>query len=159
MLDITSTKKYIKAIVCDNEIGFNKDKLARLCTFSKNRFRMHLYIRQGLRCYYCHCKMTIPTSGQNISTPDLATFEHLIDEWVHGEKDDRLENIVLACFKCNNDRNKLRQSAARQFYDSKIQMNRHMSFRASSGTMRPRDLIEMFGPWDESSFQFTPQKL
>lgn len=127
----------------------------RLCEFgnslgqmgSKKRakYRVFLYMKQGMRCYYCKCKMDIQRVGPGKRQPEtLATFEHLVDDWARPEgKDNSLSNIVLACFKCNNSRNSARQSVAIRYYQAKfIDKKEWLDF---SRRAKPKVFIERFG--------------
>lgn len=77
----------------------------------KARKRERLMKMQGGRCYYCRCEMTIlPPTHKGRLPDDAATFEHLDDRYSpergrhYGEI-----RVVLACNKCNFERNRERE--------------------------------------------------
>jgi hypothetical protein len=89
--------------------------------------------------------MDIHRIGQGKRQPEnLATFEHLVDDWSCPEgKDNSLLNIVLACFKCNNSRNAGRQSAAIRYYQDKFKDKQEWLDFSRRAT--PKVFIERFG--------------
>lgn len=131
-----------------------KDHQARLTAFGKNfpqagprraALRVFMSIRQGMKCHYCQKKMSLAAGPAKGKHPhDLATFEHLVDEWSSPTgKNDLIENIVMACYRCNADRNRYRQNEVARFYASKFptkELYKHFATQA-----KPADFIAMFG--------------
>ncbi len=66
--------------------------------------------------------MVYNKTGDHEKQPnELATFEHLVDDWASPSgKDNSLDKIVLACRLCNNTRNSERQARAINYYRSKF---------------------------------------
>lgn len=108
--------------------------------------RIMLSLRQGLRCHYCKCQMAIVTGpNRGRGSPNLATFEHLIDAWSSetGKKVQSLSAIVMACSQCNNDRNVYRQQQIRRAYSAKFpSLEVYAAFNKNA---RPLDYINKFG--------------
>lgn len=132
---------------------FNKIKKRR-----RDRYRVFLYLQQGMKCYYCHNKMLLAKiSNGNGQPANLATFEHLVDDWSTEQgKDNCLDKVVLACRKCNNTRNKVRQNIAINFYRTKFASINE--FRQFAARKSPADFIKAFGPvpeflWKQSSIK------
>lgn len=131
-----------------------KDHAARLTGFGKAlppagprraALRVFMCMAQGMKCHYCQKKMSLavgPAKGKH--PDDLATFEHLVDEWSSlTGKNDLIENIVMACYRCNADRNRYRQNEVARFYTSKFpskELYKHFATKA-----KPTDFIAMFG--------------
>ena len=57
---------------------------------------------RGENCHYCQIPVDFTTAGK----PDSATVEHLLHAGISGNYQRRggKENCVIACWKCNNDR-------------------------------------------------------
>jgi len=92
--------------------------LKGMSTRRRDKLRVFLYVQQGMRCCFCLQKMRIVKVKSHEKQPDdLATFEHLIDEFKSScGKDDSLHNIALSCRRCNDGRSQWRQKLANQFY-------------------------------------------
>src|SRR6266853_3475269 len=74
----------------------------------KHKFRKYLYeLQQGL-CHYCKGKMTLNKRKNGQPGRTFATFEHLIRVQDGGKTNST--NTVLACRRCNNMREIIRQS-------------------------------------------------
>lgn len=111
----------------------------------KAKFKMFLFIKQGMCCFYCKQKMIIKNTllGEK-QAKNLATFEHLVDAWENiGGRDNSLKNIVLACHNCNNIRNQKRQYAAMSFY--KKHFDNFESWCDFSYKAKPDTFIKTFG--------------
>lgn len=111
----------------------------------RTKCRIFMSIKQGMRCHYCRTQMSLERiEGCDKQRANTATFEHLIDEWssVDG-KDDRLENIVMACYGCNKDRNRHRQTEVQKFYAAKFPSKQ--LYTAFVKAAKPSDFIKMFG--------------
>ena len=114
-------------------------------THRRAALRVFMCVSQGMKCHYCRKQLNLapgPVTGPH--PHDLATFEHLVDEWSSPTgKSDLLENLVIACYKCNSDRNRHRQAEVKKFYLSKFpspQLFKHFAEKA-----KPADFIAMFG--------------
>ncbi len=96
------------------------DSLKQMGTRRRAKYRIFLFIKQKMCCHWCNGIMTTRLiKGQQ--PKNLATFEHLVDDWAHPDgKDNSLDKIVLACYACNNKRNTERQKKARSFYREKF---------------------------------------
>lgn len=137
------------------EFGNDLDKIKKR---RRDRYRVFLYLKQGMKCHYCREKMLLAKiSNGNFQPPNLATFEHLVDDWAteHG-KDNSLDKVVLACRKCNHSRNNLRQNIAINFYRTKFASIKE--FKEFSIRKSPTDFIKTFGPvpeflWKQSSIK------
>ena len=62
--------------------------------------RPKLIERDGLNCHYCECEMVLP-NDYNTNSRKMATIEHIVPQSLAGPN--HLDNLVLACLKCNND--------------------------------------------------------
>lgn len=62
--------------------------------------RPKLIERDGLNCHYCGCQMLVPNEF-NTNSRKMATIEHVVPQSRSGPN--ALDNLVLACLKCNND--------------------------------------------------------
>lgn len=81
-------------------------------TSPRKRQRRALFKRQGGLCYYCNQPMALIEEHQKHPSPWTATFEHLDDRWSNERGcHPREYRIVLACLRCNGDRNTARQAA------------------------------------------------
>ena len=76
----------------------------------RDRRRQKIMRHQGGLCFYCNQPMVVDGYGVEPRPPNQATFEHLDDKF------DRARTVistgrrvVLACHKCNNERNEARQ--------------------------------------------------
>lgn len=57
-------------------------------------------------CHYCHCKViSIPHRSRKPMPDNQATTDHLVPRALGGG--DELENLRLACFKCNNGKSNI----------------------------------------------------
>lgn len=56
--------------------------------------------RDGDRCCWCNIVLRFERAAAN--QPDQATLEHLVEKCLGGSDD--LDNLKLACFKCNTQR-------------------------------------------------------
>lgn len=119
--------------------------LPRPGSLARAKCRIFMSIKQGMRCYYCRCAMMVEAGDPNgKQKPTMATFEHLIDEWSSTTgKDDRLENVVMACHDCNASRNKHRQKETQAFYLSKFPSKQ--LYAAFAKVAKPADFVKMFG--------------
>lgn len=102
-----------------------------------------LIAKQCNKCYYCKVQMTINVNEKFKSTD--ATREHLIDKWSSPKhcKIELEDNIVAACFQCNNTRGAIRNSIARNYYQQII--NKHgVKIKAANTTSK--ELYKKFGP-------------
>ena len=54
------------------------------------------------RCFYCDRPTRLPQSGETASGALSATVDHIIPRCQGGRHD--WNNLVLACFRCNNRR-------------------------------------------------------
>jgi hypothetical protein len=118
--------------------------LKRLGHRRRVQFRMFLYMKQLMCCHYCKRKMTLdfPTKDNPKQSETLVTFEHLEDEWTPEGKNDAVDRVVLACFKCNNTRNNERQERAINYYKAR-------AGKLTFNDMRdPRALISRYGHWE-----------
>lgn len=93
-------------------------RLASMTTVRKKKFRTYLAIKQMMCCHYCKSMMTLQSVSNGNVAPNYATFEHLIDIFVNGKKDDSASAIVLACAKCNSDRGGERVKQAFEYYST-----------------------------------------
>ncbi len=84
----------------------------------KGRFlrREALYHMQRGRCFYCNCKMALymPKPGEKASD-FMCTEDHLVPQSVGGS--DARENLVAACFLCNNIRGAIHWNDFKWFVD------------------------------------------
>ena len=131
-----------------------KDNLQRLTQFGpmlptdqarRGALRIFMSIAQGMKCHYCEKRLNLAPGPKTGKHPhDLATFEHVVDEWSSPTgKDNRLEHIVIACYACNSARNKHRSKEVNEFYRSKFptkELYNHFATKA-----KPSDFIAMFG--------------
>lgn len=102
--------------------------------------------RQNNKCYYCQCEMTrIEGSRQQ------ATIEHLVDKWSSPKhnKIENPENLVAACFHCNNSRANIRNRIARNYYK---QVAGARSVKINVTATPSKILYKMFGPVPQQIF-------
>ena len=68
------------------------------------KMKIKLFIKSKGRCAYCHCKVIIPEPLHGgIQFKNTATLDHVYQKW-----DIRraiCKDVVLCCFKCNQERN------------------------------------------------------
>jgi len=57
-------------------------------------------MKQENKCFYCYCVFGLDSYADN-----YPTFEHLKDKHSPEGRSDRVGDIVIACKKCNQDRN------------------------------------------------------
>lgn len=102
--------------------------------------------RQNNKCYYCQCEMT-RTEG----SPQQATIEHLVDKWASPKhnKIENSENLVAACFQCNNTRGAMRNRIARDYY-KQLAGSRCVKLHVASTSSKI--LYKMFGPVPQQLF-------
>lgn len=101
---------------------------------------------QDSKCHYCNCQMnTTKKSSQR------ATLEHLVDKWSSPRhiKIESPENLVAACFQCNNTRGSVRNRIARDYY--KIQAVKK-SMKLAVASTSSKTLYKLFGPVPQNLF-------
>lgn len=78
------------------------------------RRRAAVIKRDGLSCHWCGITCTNPKAGGAPvpATPDQATLDHIRTRAEGGQHD--MENLVLACRRCNEKRGKLAELRALQ---------------------------------------------
>ena len=105
-----------------------------------------LILQQNNKCYYCQCEMN-KTKG----SPQQATLEHLVDKWSSSKhiKIEKPENLVAACFHCNNTRGTVRNRIAREYYKQLAGARRVKIHAASTSS---KILYKMFGPVPQQLF-------
>lgn len=104
-----------------------------------------LIIKQCNQCYYCKVQMTIKDNTKFKPTePTDATIEHLIDKWSSPkhQKIESEDNIVAACYQCNNTRGSIRNSIARKYYQQII--NKY-GMKLKAANICSRELYKKFG--------------
>jgi len=105
-----------------------------------------LISQQNNKCYYCSCEMnSVKNSSQQ------ATVEHLIDKWSSPKhvKIDTPDNLVAACYRCNNSRGANRNRIARTYYKMQA-TKKSMKLRVSA--ISSKTLYKMFGPVPQNLF-------
>jgi len=84
----------------------------RVDTRNNARWRKRHAYKVGFRCHWCGVKTVPPPKGVNQSDykpfPTMATTDHLYSKVDLRRNLERRKTKVLACFKCNQDR-QLRQ--------------------------------------------------
>lgn len=102
--------------------------------------------RQNNKCYYCQCEMN-RTKG----SPQQSTLEHLVDKWSSPKhiKIEKPENLVAACFQCNNTRGAMRSRIARDYY-KQLAIARCVKLHVASTSSDI--LYKMFGPVPQQLF-------
>lgn len=76
--------------------------------------RVSLFEEQNGLCFYCGARMVLDVERPGKQTPDYAcTEDHLVPKSVGGS--DARDNVVAACFGCNNRRGTIRYDAFRWF--------------------------------------------
>ena len=145
-----NTAQLLSDIDPPNLLNFG-ETLSKIGKSQRAKFRIFLFMRQTMRCHYCRCKMTLdfPTTVERGKQSDTqATFEHLVDDWARPEgKDNSLDKIVLACFKCNNDRNTERQKRALGYYKAKF--GGRSDWRSFACRAKPSDYLTKYGHWEQ----------
>lgn len=98
------------------------------------------------KCYYCKCEM-----NDTKHDPESATVEHLIDKWSSPNhiKDESPDNLVAACFKCNNTRGNIRNRIARNYY--KVVAARK-NIKLAVASTPSKKLYSLFGPVPQHLF-------
>lgn len=92
-------------------------KLGNFAAKKKQRYRAYLAVKQGFRCYYCKCSMTLEKPKDDRQQPNYTTFEHLYDVFTNGgQKNDDAKVIAVACYKCNAARGSTQNSRAFKYY-------------------------------------------
>lgn len=101
-----------------------------------------LITKQCNQCYYCKVQMT--TKDSTKFKPTDATTEHLIDKWSSPKhcKIESEENMVAACFQCNNTRGAIRNSIARKYYQ---QMINKYDMKIKAANVSSAELYKKFG--------------
>jgi len=102
--------------------------------------------RQGNRCHYCQCEMCTTSKS-----PNQATVEHLIDKWSSPghRKIETADNLVAACFQCNNTRGAVRNRIARDYYKRKASQK---GMKLAVASTSSRQLFKLFGPIPQNLF-------
>lgn len=102
-----------------------------------------LITKQCNQCYYCKVEMTIKDSTK--FKPTDATTEHLIDKWgsPKHQKIESEDNLVAACFQCNNTRGSIRNAIARRYYQEII--NKY-GMKVKAANISSKKLYKKFGP-------------
>ena len=101
---------------------------------------------QDNKCHYCNCQMNTTKKS-----PQQATLEHLVDKWSSKKhiKNELPENLVAACFQCNNTRGSVRNRIARNYY--KIQAGKK-SMKLAVASTSSKTLYSLFGPVPQNLF-------
>ena len=122
------------------------NSLSGMSTKRRDKLRVFLYIQQGMRCCFCLCKMRLVKIKEKQQQPqDLATFEHLVDEWKSDSgKNNDLSMIALSCYRCNNGRSRWRQSLAIKYYTNLF--GDRKTFHEQTNRMSQREIAAKFGP-------------
>jgi 5-methylcytosine-specific restriction endonuclease McrA len=69
------------------------------------QFARKAHWRQGGLCFWCKQPMTLDATGNSgVCEPRTMTADHVIPVWRGGQT--RADNIVAACYGCNNSRNR-----------------------------------------------------
>jgi 5-methylcytosine-specific restriction endonuclease McrA len=111
-----------------------------------------LITKQQCKCHYCGTTMLTDCTRAH---PQQATLEHLIDKWSspgHQKIEDD-NNLVAACYKCNNTRGNARNVIARRYYQELINNAGMKKIKAAS--TKSRQLYKMFGPVPQDLLTFT----
>ena len=76
----------------------------------RNRIkREKLFMKQGGFCYYCLCKVEMSVAGHH---PRRGTLDHILAKDRGGTDD--IDNLVLACFACNQRKGRRKESDFRK---------------------------------------------
>jgi hypothetical protein len=87
----------------------------------------------------------------SVRLDNSATVEHLKDKWAsksHRKIEDE-NNVVAACFKCNNTRGNKRNVIARKYYQCVINQ-KNLKLKAAS--ISSSELYKLFGPVPQHLF-------
>ena len=79
-----------------------------MSALNKFALRDQLMQKQGGLCYYCSCEMRVIDYNNKKVEGNIATFEHLYDQWSPQGKIDSHRHVVLACSDCNTARGSAR---------------------------------------------------
>lgn len=101
-----------------------------------------LITKQCNKCHYCAVQMTIKDSTK--FKPTDATTEHLIDKWssLKHQKIESENNLVAACFQCNNTCGSIRNATARRYYQEII--NKY-GMKMKAANVSSKELYKKFG--------------
>jgi uncharacterized protein (TIGR02646 family) len=93
-----------------------------MTTERARQIRAQLYEQQNGLCCYCNKQVTL----ESVDDPDSATIEHLKPKCMGGTND--IENLALACYKCNQDygyvmQKKLRASLGKSKFNAWCRRN------------------------------------
>lgn len=107
---------------------------------------LKLMTSQCKKCYYCQCEMNTTKKS-----PRQATVEHLVDKWSSPKhrKIETADNLVAACFECNNTRGAIRNRIARDYY--KIMASKR-GIKLAVASTSSKNLYKMFGPIPQHLF-------
>lgn len=75
---------------------------------NKREIRIELFKQQNGKCFYCKRQMSFIRKKNGQPAKDFATFEHLVRKQNGGLMNET--NMVLACKRCNIEREMVRQS-------------------------------------------------
>lgn len=118
-LDRLTIKKYMNANLKDiSDVSLNfRGYLSNYDSKKKGYFRAFLAVKQGFKCHYCKCNMTLQRGrGPKIQLQNFVTFEHLEDKFRPTGKNEDVSTVVAACYSCNKDRGHGRELHARAHY-------------------------------------------
>ncbi len=76
---------------------------------ARQKVRHNKFIFQDGKCYWCNNSMTIRRSTARRTPDNYATFEHLVDRFDSPDRTQGHQVVVLACNKCNRERNDAKQ--------------------------------------------------
>ncbi|MEA5505946.1 HNH endonuclease [Halotia wernerae UHCC 0503] len=76
----------------------------RLCNSQKRNKRPHLIAKYGMQCFWCDCKLTTET----------LTIDHYVPLSRGGSN--KIKNLRLACFDCNQGRGNALPEEMQQLY-------------------------------------------
>lgn len=107
-----------------------------------------LITRQQCKCYYCGTAMLTDCARAH---PQQATVEHLVDKWSSPQhiKIEDENNLVAACYTCNNVRGNAHNVIARRYYQQLIGA-KQMKIKAASTSSKV--LYKLFGPVPQNLF-------
>ena len=63
---------------------------------------LSVYLKTGFKCWYCGCDMQLAFYGPIGKSLDAFTFDHRVPLSKGGSN--LIENMVICCWKCNQDR-------------------------------------------------------
>lgn len=78
-----------------------KNRRTKIGSEKKRRLYAALLLRDGCLCHYCEVEM-IPTEFNRQPLANTMTLDHVIPACYGGSN--AQTNLVLACYKCNNER-------------------------------------------------------